>query len=993
MLHRVPSAPARAAGLGLLLAACAAPAVAQIQLDLGTLPERPALERLAEGRSHYIRLAHLLPSAAYRLSFGPRHASAELLSADASALERLRLSASRGSGCPELGAVLDAADEAAVARALATLEGQSGPCGGWERGEVTRLTRRQVATPVRVDADEEDAPLSVVVERLAANGETARSWTLEYAPPPAETRWTSASETEWLVREVSLDLLEMAAFADGRRAFDETAAGLRLAAVPAGGAELAFDLAASTRRGRLSVRIVLADHVWSARDYAPLARDLQKPLSRRPRDAAGAAGTDVVAALLDLRSTVLERESQRISRLLEGDMLDASAHEAAALALAGLALRESAGYFADPRLLLCRMTAHLAWARALRDGGSASVDGRLAEAAQLSLVDRQRDAMGALQRLEADAPASPALLSWLHALRLRVTSDFRTLKDPGSASLLERLEHFRALAASLGVDHAYDFARGQAREPVPDWSRRALARGVGVETGNVFTASAVSLELVDLAETWQAAHGTTLADLDAALLASPARCITRREDGTLGPRVIGWGAWAGSFARHLMQALDRTDEHVRSRLAIPSRADAAAREADERFVRLPLHAFVRLRREVRIREREEAKSGKTASASPPACPQAVRLLLEEPERVAPLNWLLARGRCRGSAEAAVPRARLWFTTGVPPGTAFEARRRLGLSASLVRPQLDALAARAPYDLELVRQTLEARVGKTPQPQALDAAYGALLEYHMGALWDRAQASEGDVAEYRRVAERILALDADSGLAVGEYLARQGLDEAAASAYETAVRGGRDRVAVANRCAWLVDYYLDHGREADALRLAQEAADTFSARGIVTLARLLERLGRYPEALAWLEKEAERYDDPRDLEEFRLRRERRAPGEGPLAAARAALLKHFPRGLERVDRRDLLLEPKSGVEIRESSRALAALGLDKGDVIVALDGYRTASYQQYRIIRDMTDDPELRLIAWHGDRYVEVRGSFARRRFDVLLADYQSKPVY
>jgi tetratricopeptide (TPR) repeat protein len=992
MRARFPSAP-RAAGFALLLAAGAAPAAAQILIDLATLPERPALERLAERRSHYVTLAHLLPGAAYRLSFGPRHASAELLSADTAALERVRLAASRGSSCPELGAVLDAADEAAVAHALAALASSSA-CGGWERGELTRLARRQVATPVRLDADEQDEPLRVVVERLAANGETARRWTLEYAPPPVETRWASASETEWLVLQVSLDLLEMAAFADGRRAFDATSAGLRLAAVAAAGAGVAIDLAASWRRAPLGVRIVLADHVWSAADYEPLARSLQRGLARQQPAASGAAGTGAFAALLDLRSTVLERESQRVSRLLEGDLLDASGHEAAALVLAGLALRESAGYFADSRLLLCRMTAHLAWARALRDGGSASVDGRLAQAALLSLVGRQRDAMGELQRLEAEAPANPALLSWLHALRLRATSDFRTLKDPGSASLLERLEYFRALAASLDVDHAQDFARSHGREPVPDWSRRALARGVSVETGNVFTASAVALELADLAETWQAARGTTLADVDAALLASPARCITRREDGTLGPRVIGWGAWAGSFERHLMQALDRTDDHVRGRLAIPSRADAIAKDFDARFARLPLYSFVRLRREARIREREEAKTGKAVSGSPPECPRAVRLLREEPERVAPLNWLLARGRCRGGAETAtVPRARLWFTTGVPPGTAFEAVRRLGVSASLVRPQLDALAVRAPYDFELARQALEARAGKEPSPQALDAAYGALLEYHLGALWDRAQASEGDVAEYRRFAERILALDADSGLAVGEYLARQGLGEAAASAYETAVRGGRDRVAVANRCAWLVEYYLDHGHEPDALRLAQEAADTFSARGIVTLARLLEQLGRYPEALAWLEKEAERYDDPREVEEYRLRRERRAPGEGPLAAARAALLRHFPQGLERVDLGDFLLEPKRGVEIRESSRALASLGLDKGDVIVALDGYRTASYQQYRIVRDMTDDPEVRLIAWHGDRYVEARGSFPRRRFDALLGDYEAKPVH
>ena len=310
----------------------------------------------------------------------------------------------------------------------------------------------------------------------------------------------------------------------------------------------------------------------------------------------------------------------------------------------------------------------------------------------------------------------------------------------------------------------------------------------------------------------------------------------------------------------------------------------------------------------------------------------------------------------------------------------------------MRPQLGALSARTPYDFELVRQALEAKEGKTPSRAELEAALGPLLEYHLGALWYRAKASESDVQEYRRVSDPILVLDADSGLAIGEYLSRHGLDDAAAAAYEAAVSGARDRVAVANRCEWLVYHYLDSGRERDALSVAEQAAETFSARGILTLARLLERLGRVADALSWFKKEAERYDDARNLEEFQMRRERRAPG-GDLEPARAALRKHFPRGLERVDLRDFLAAPPRGVEIREWSLKLSSLGLDAGDVIVALDGYRTASYEQYRIVRDLSDDPQLHLVVWHGDRYVEAIGAFPRRSFDVTLRDYVAPAVY
>jgi tetratricopeptide (TPR) repeat protein len=977
----------------------AIPATAQLRLDLASLPAGPTVERVSEDRSHYLTLVNLQPGATYRLSFGPRYPRVELLQPDARAGGQLRTWASRGGECADSKAIvlgiLDATDEAVVGRGIARLESEVAACAGSNTAELARLVRRQVASPVLLDADEVDDKTRLLIERLLPTGEVGRAWTVDFEPPPARTAWEAANEVEWLVREVSLDLLEMAQFVDGRRPFDPKAADFRLtAAAPSSDAPPAFEVTASLRRGRVAHRLVLADHVWSPSDYEELARLLQKPLARLAVPEVAASRT--LESLLDPHSATLERESQRISRLLENGLLDASTHEQAALVIAALALRESAGYFSDPRRLLCRITAHLAWASALRQGGTPSVDAQVAKVALLALVGRQRTALGEIARLERDTTANPALQAWLRSLRLRVTGDWRILKDPGQASLLERLEHFRALAWSLDVDQALAFSREHGRESLPDWGRRAMARGLNVEVGNVFTASATGLELIDLAETWQVARGAPLATLDRVLDTPPQRCIVRLGDGSFAPRVIDWGTWAASFQRHLMQALDRTDEHIRSRLAIPERADDFAKDADPRFSQLPLHAFVRLRRDLRKREREKEKEGKKEDRSLPDCPAAVRLLLDQPGQVAPLNWVLAANRCHGDEPAeTVPKAWQWFASGVPPGTAFEATRRLALDGldPLVRSQLGALSERAPYDFELARQALEAREGKAPSRWGLEAGLGPLLEFHLGALWYRAQASESDVQEYRRVSRPILALDADSGLAIGAYLSRHGLDDDAAAAYETAVSGARDRVAVANRCEWLVNYYLDHGREPDALRLAEEAADTFSGTGLLTLARLLERLGRLSDALSWFQKEADRYDDTRSLEEFQMRRERRAPGEGYLEPARATLRKRFPQGLERVDLRDFLAAPRKGVEILEWSLKLSSLGLDKGDVIVALDGYRTASYEQYRIVRDLSDDPQFCLVVWHGDRYVEAIGSFPRRSFGVTLRDYVAPAVY
>lgn len=150
--------------------------------------------------------------------------------------------------------------------------------------------------------------------------------------------------------------------------------------------------------------------------------------------------------------------------------------------------------------------------------------------------------------------------------------------------------------------------------------------------------------------------------------------------------------------------------------------------------------------------------------------------------------------------------------------------------------------------------------------------------------------------------------------------------------------------------------VDHGRQPEGLQLAEQATETYSGAGLETLARLLERMGRFAEAEAWLKKEADRYDDTRGLEQFQMRRERRNPGAGDVEPAHAALRKRFPLGLERVHHLDFLAPPRQGVEIVQWSSKLEALGLDKGDVIVALDGYRVTSYEQYHCIRDLTDDP-------------------------------------
>jgi hypothetical protein len=106
--------------------------------------------------------------------------------------------------------------------------------------------------------------------------------------------------------------------------------------------------------------IRITDHIWSPASYVPLASALVSK-----RTACEAADPSIAAALLEPTRTVIQRENARVSARLRANMTCADAHAEAALILGTLALREAAKTFNDPRRLISRMTAHLAFATAM----------------------------------------------------------------------------------------------------------------------------------------------------------------------------------------------------------------------------------------------------------------------------------------------------------------------------------------------------------------------------------------------------------------------------------------------------------------------------------------------------------------------------------------------------------------------------------------------------------------------------------------------------
>jgi hypothetical protein len=205
-------------------------------------------------------------------------------------------------------------------------------------------------------------------------------------------------EDERLVSEIAGSILNIAAFADHFEPGDP----FQVRNVSSTRGVAKFSL---TRRAELFTVEVRRD-VWRPEAFLRLARSFmadgagvsisEDPTVDHAAALATPSGEEAVAA-----------ENQRLSRLLQAHPRSPALHEKAALLLA-LVATERATAEADIRPLLCRMTAHLAVARALH-GNTLSGDGQLAERLLAQLSDRE--AAVARPRTAASVPPGPAIFA------------------------------------------------------------------------------------------------------------------------------------------------------------------------------------------------------------------------------------------------------------------------------------------------------------------------------------------------------------------------------------------------------------------------------------------------------------------------------------------------------------------------------------------------------------------------------------------------------
>jgi tetratricopeptide (TPR) repeat protein len=940
----------------LQVAGSAAPPQAAFDVDL-TLPKTAVLT-VPSGTSLDIRLRNAVPSALYRISIGTRGLPAHRfdLPKPFSTVASYAARAGCGDLTREALAFLSLAEESEIAARIPALEQSAArsDCGAAAvlLQETVKQTRPSLRVTYQLKPDEE---LVVTVERVSReSNQTLKSWAAAFRAGAPDVGWRFPTEQVWVVHEIAEAIADMAFFAGHRGAPAPADVDVAVEVAPQPGvAAPRFQL--RVRAGATAQIVTAQPHVWAPASYDVLARFLLSSLKPSPAPAA----PPVLEALTDLRGVVIEAERRRVADRVTAYPLDAAAHEQAALVAGALGLREAAGIYADPRSTLNRMAAHLAFARALRGPAPSGPDGRLAEIVLNTLVGRQREGLAALESLKAGRP-SKGESAWIDALMTRNDGDWRRIKSPASSTLLERIEYFRAAGRGAGVAQAL-IALGPRLEPVADWSREVLQRPFSVGEGQQFVPPSIPLELAEMRAVWLVAHpGATPPERPSALLdASPGRAVATR-DGRTRIQVLDRGDWSAFFRRHVFQDVDRGEWFFNRMLRIKEEeAQKWVATADEAFGALPGYALVSLRPAIPALDAD----GPFAAL----CARIKALALESPERITPTSWSMAARKCGSS----MPPPTGWLSPLIPAETALDTQRFmlpefLGVPAA----QLDRLRWIAPFEPLLRRPALAGASADQPATKTVPHPESAGPGHEMATLTQEL-AVQQDPAERRKIAQRMCDLSDDRCLVLGWVLVQQGREADAAGAYERAVARAEDRIAVSNQVGWLVNYYFRRGDKVKAERVARMAAEVYSEQGLLTMAELMERMGRYPEAEDHYRKVKKRYEQDTSLKRFYIRY--RHDVAGPLFAAESesAMKELFPAGLQRAKLADFTLAPSAGVSVVTSPDVQKLTGLNQDDVIVAINGYRVKTYEQYDVIRGFRAAGKKPLLVWHQGAYVEM----------------------
>ena len=190
--------------------------------------------------------------------------------------------------------------------------------------------------------------------------------------------------------------------------------------------------------------------------------------------------------------------------------------------------------------------------------------------------------------------------------------------------------------------------------------------------------------------------------------------------------------------------------------------------------------------------------------------------------------------------------------------------------------------------------------------------------------------------------------------------------------------------------WLGGHYLKTGQTNKVQQVVADARRIGTELALMSAGELLERMGEYTEAETVFRqvRTEKRRNNVLSTLYSRHPQEVDANGISFLQHRDAMQKRLFPSGMQTVVLSECTAPPRFGMTFSDERGTLQSIGMQGGDVIVAVDGYRIENELQYTFVRNLDpDNDRMILVVWDGTRYAEIDVWVEDRRFLLVLNDY------
>jgi hypothetical protein len=790
-------------------------------------------------------------------------------------------------------------------------------------------------------------------------------------------------EQQWIVNFIGEDIAEILLFAakqDGKKDLALNTIGFKTDETSGNTEKYSYQLICPDPLAKETRDVTLTDYVWSPNNYAPWAQQLIESLHLHPYVASSAIDSKKSAESTKAddsdkaTNSDKSKENKRISSALTPHPLDARGHEEAALLCSLFALRETASCFSDVRPALNRIAAHLAIAKALNGSTEYGDAGKLADITLMVLARHEAEAVTKINSFASSS--SDAVQTWLRALKIRATFDYR-LANFKKASALELLQYGRALADDLGCEYLTEYLyKNKPTTNAIDWLRIG-ARGLGtVESGHLYCEPGVTAESQSFRQDFQLYKNKKIEssdEADAALSLTPDRCLSTYSSPEL--QVISWSDVAAFDARHLLDSLFQKYYFEKAYWGVPEQAKESQDYADKYFSKIRLYPLVKI-----SFLWADIKHGDSSLIA-----QCKTLMTSRPQDINSNLWHRIFHVCPDATE--LPVVTSWFIPYVLYGTAFdfEFRNFVG-EPDISMSEFDMLKSYSPYFAFVIRGWLTSKYphDSFTSEQVADA-YGSLVDVSLQPLELMASASKSDPIKYGKYIEKLAAFQPDHYYELGQFYVDHAQPEKAKKAFEEGIRLGKDSVMKANKCSWLVNYYYDHGEKDKALKLAKFAEEVYSSGGLQTAAKLYERMGNLAKAEELFKADSERYDKLVGLCLFYRRHQAADPKYKSQYDSMIKVI--FPSGQIKTDFATLKNPPENGIEIKSHSELTEKFGLKDNEIIVAIENIKVATRDQYFFMLTDAHATKMNFIVWDGKAYRNLEATLPNRKWDCEIEPY------